>query len=231
MATRPHLNILMLQEVAKGLGELRDKVVFVGGAVTGLYINDPHAYPVTVSDDVDCVVEVTGRIEYSKIEKRLGQLGFKRPLDDDDIRIICRWQYNGITVDVMPTDETILGFTNRWYKEAMREKVTVTLPNSTSISIFSLPYFIATKLEAFKGRGRSYDWRSSQDLEDIVDVLGGCKEVETHLAAAPKHLKKYLRAEFSVLLEKRDDLMETIFGFLRDRGDHVLPVIDRIVGL
>lgn len=47
-------NLHMLEMVAKGLQSLKDEVVFVGGAVTSLYINDPAAPPVTASDDVDC---------------------------------------------------------------------------------------------------------------------------------------------------------------------------------
>src|SRR4028119_950961 len=29
---------------------------------------------------------------------------------------LCRWQYEGISIDVMPCDESVLGFSNRWYK-------------------------------------------------------------------------------------------------------------------
>jgi hypothetical protein len=28
---------------------------------------------------------------------------------------ICRWIYQDIKVDVMPTDENVLGFNNQWY--------------------------------------------------------------------------------------------------------------------
>jgi hypothetical protein len=63
---RPHKNILMLQEVARGLAELREDVVFVGGATTALYIDDEAAPPTTPSDDVDFVVEVASRSEYEK---------------------------------------------------------------------------------------------------------------------------------------------------------------------
>ena len=36
----PGTNITMLQIVANGLGELKDEMVFVGGAVAELYAND-----------------------------------------------------------------------------------------------------------------------------------------------------------------------------------------------
>jgi hypothetical protein len=37
----PSDNINMLQTVARGLGDLRDEMVFVGGAVAELYADDP----------------------------------------------------------------------------------------------------------------------------------------------------------------------------------------------
>jgi hypothetical protein len=36
-------NIVMLQTVATGLGNLKDEMVFVGGAVAELYASDPAA--------------------------------------------------------------------------------------------------------------------------------------------------------------------------------------------
>src|SRR4051812_1067118 len=33
---------------------------------------------------------------------------------------ICRWDYDGLTVDVMPTDGKILGFNNRWYSDGLK---------------------------------------------------------------------------------------------------------------
>ena len=35
------VNIAMIAAVARHLGELREKVVFVGGCATGLFITDP----------------------------------------------------------------------------------------------------------------------------------------------------------------------------------------------
>ena len=37
----PSTNMNMLQTVASGLGELKDEMVFVGGAVAELYASDP----------------------------------------------------------------------------------------------------------------------------------------------------------------------------------------------
>jgi hypothetical protein len=51
-------NIDMIEIVAAGLRELCDQVVFVGGATTSFYIDDPASAEMRPTDDVDCVVEI-----------------------------------------------------------------------------------------------------------------------------------------------------------------------------
>lgn len=46
-------NIKMLQIVASGLGDLKDKVVFVGGVIAELYATDPAASEIRATQDVD----------------------------------------------------------------------------------------------------------------------------------------------------------------------------------
>jgi hypothetical protein len=104
----------MLQTVASALGELREKVVFIGGAVVELYATDPAAPPVRPTIDVDCVVRITSRSEYRQIEKSLEKRGFRH--DRSENAPICRWLCGTLKVDVIPTDENILGFATRYEK-------------------------------------------------------------------------------------------------------------------
>ena len=53
------LNISMIKEIATALGELKDEVVFVGGATVSLYIDDSAAPTPSPSEDIDCVVEIS----------------------------------------------------------------------------------------------------------------------------------------------------------------------------
>jgi len=80
---------------------------------------------------------------------------------------LCRWVHHGTTLDVMPPDESILGFSNRWYRAAMESSVTEKLSDDLEIRIVTGPFFIATKLEASKGRGKG-DFFGSHDLEDLI---------------------------------------------------------------
>jgi hypothetical protein len=80
------------------------------------------------------------------------------------------------------------------------------------IRFISGPYFLATKLEAFHGRGRN-DFRMSHDLEDIVTVIDGRPEIVEEVRFAAADLQKYLSDEFRALSSNRD-FREAVPGHL-----------------
>jgi len=61
------------------------------------------------------------------------------------------------------------------------------------------PDFIATKLEAFKDRGK-HDFLLSHDLEDIISLIDGRPEIVTDIAIVSDDLKQYLAFEFASLM-------------------------------
>ncbi|MEO8762767.1 MAG: hypothetical protein ABI416_00675 [Ginsengibacter sp.] len=91
-------------------------------------------------------------------------------VNDQFSRVICRFTIGAVTVDIMPTGENVLGFSNRWYPKGYKNALEYRKDGNRVIKILSAPYFIATKLEAFKNRGKN-DGRTSTDFEDIVFVL------------------------------------------------------------
>jgi hypothetical protein len=50
---------VVVRTIAFALRELNEQVVFVGGAITGLYINDPAAVDVRPTKDVDISFAIT----------------------------------------------------------------------------------------------------------------------------------------------------------------------------
>jgi hypothetical protein len=149
-------NLELLCIVAEHLGPLRDRVVFVGGAATGLLITDPGAPSPRPTKDVDVIVEVASRAEYNTaLRDLLLDLGFSE--DTDEGAPLCRWGVAGVKVDIMPTAEGILGFTNRWYAPAIRHAVEYQLTGGQKSLLVTAPFFIATKLEAFRNRFQSSD--------------------------------------------------------------------------
>lgn len=183
--------------VAEHLGELRDEVVFLGGATVGLLITDPAAAAVRPTKDVDVIVEVGSWGEYAPLQERLRERGFAE--DTDEGAPLCRWVIESIKVDVMPTSEEILGFSNRWYGPAMRTSQTVQLTDEISIRVVTAPYFTATKLEAFRGRGQG-DYELSHDLEDLIAVVDGRPALTDEIEEAEADVRDYLQAGIGELL-------------------------------
>ncbi|RWY51606.1 hypothetical protein [Mucilaginibacter gilvus] len=204
-----HENLIRIKAVNEALKELEHEYVFVGGATVSLYATNAAAVnAVRPTDDVDILVELASYKGYTELDKRLLDIGFKNDMTSG---VICRYKIQGITVDVMPTHPEAMGFSNKWYPEGFQTAINYRLDNQTDIKIFSLPYFVATKWEAFKGRGT--DYRTSTDFEDLVYVFENADDFEEQMETAPEHLASYLRGEFEPILD-RDDFEEGLYAHL-----------------
>ncbi|ATB57723.1 hypothetical protein XFF6166_320004 [Xanthomonas citri pv. fuscans] len=139
--------------IADALGELRDQVVFLGGAVVGLLVSDPLAENVRATYDVDAVVNLDWA-RFRGIEARVESQGFAREMQSG---VVCRWVHEawGVIFDLMPVDAGVLGFSNRWYAHAVETAQVVALSDRLSIRLVTATAFVATKLEAFVTRGNS----------------------------------------------------------------------------
>jgi predicted nucleotidyltransferase len=204
-------NLAQLVAVATRLEPLLTQIAFVGGCVTGLLVTDPGAAPVRPTLDIAAIVEVASYVEFTILEDQLRALGFRETQSQG--APICRWAHANLLLDLMPTDPSILGFSNRWYAAALKNARTLRV-ESLDIRLITAPYFLATKLDAFHGRGKN-DYRMSHDLEDIVTVMDGGPELAAEVREADAELRRYLRLEFSTLLANRD--------FLEALPGHLLP--------
>lgn len=200
----------MVQHVAGKLGNLLEKVVFLGGSATALLITDPAAPDVRMTQDVDVIVEAATWLEYHHLEQELLGKGFTH--DTSEGAPICRWLIDGVIVDVMPVSEEILGFSNLWYGPALQNSVTRELSPELSIRLVTAPYFLATKIEAFRGRGNG-DYLASHDVEDMVTLIDGRKELLGEIITAPADLRKFLADTFCDYLAAQT-FVECISGHL-----------------
>lgn len=191
-------NVAMMELVADRLGEsLREDLVFVGGAVAGLLITDPAQPAIRATEDVDLIVHAAVRADYQRVEEALRQQGFANDVSKD--APICRWRIGSVTVDVMPTLEDILGFSNRWYPLALATAEKTPLPSGTAIRLVTAPVFVATKFEAFANRGAN-DYLFSHDLGDLISVIDGRDELIEECRDVGDTLKDYLRGWMRRLL-------------------------------
>jgi predicted nucleotidyltransferase len=208
MAAEWRIQEQMLQTVADALGpELVRQVAFVGGCTTALLITDAFAREsVRFTEDVDVIVHVLGYGKWQGLLSELRQRGFRESPEDD---IICRMRLpnaligRDLLVDFMPDDEAILNFTNRWYRDALRSATDHALPSGTLIRVVTPGYFLATKLEAYRGRGRN-DPLASRDIEDILAVVDGRDSLQSELLQAEPALGHYIAQAITDLLAHRD---------------------------
>ena len=194
-------NLPHLRRIAQALGELREQVVFVGGAVAGLLVTDPLADSVRATRDVDAVVNADW-LSFRRIEEQVERRGFARDASSD---VICRRVHkpSGLLFDLMPVQPEVLGFSNRWYPYAVETAEPVDLGDGVTIRLVSAVAFVATKLEAFVSRGKG-DFMSSHDLEDVMNIVDGREELDDEMAKAPTDLKEAVGAAFAHLLAHAD---------------------------
>ncbi|MEE4604368.1 MAG: hypothetical protein V2J65_24005 [Desulfobacteraceae bacterium] len=223
----------MIKKIAERLGSLRSKVVFLGGSATGFHITDRAEPEIRATKDVDIIVEVASIVGYHKLEITLRELGFFQKMQEDDP--ICRWYIDDVMVDVMPTDENILGFSNRWYLPAIKNSVTIELEPNLEIQIVTAPYFLGTKLDAYFGRGRG-DYLTSHDMEDIINFINGRVEILEDIQNSEQDLRAFIIKCLQGFLE--DELfLEALPGHLlpdqasQGRRSIILERIKKIVGL
>lgn len=199
MTEQPKTNLNNLAMVAAALGELREHLVFVGGAVVDLLITDPVHPGARTTMDVDAVVEVSGLDQYYGLLDQLRAKGFH---EDITSGLTCRWRKGEMVLDLMTADGTGLGFSNRWYRSACQNAVSLSIAG-LQIKVISAPDFLATKLEAFRDRG-GFDYMASHDLEDFITLVDGREELITEVKKAPVNLREFLAKSCQQLLGSRE---------------------------
>lgn len=212
--------------VAEALGpELCRQVAFVGGCTTGLFLTDEFTLEqVRFTDDVDVIIGVVDAASFARLQARLRELGFRDSLENDDP--ICAMRLGSLRVDFMPDDENILGFSNRWYKDALLSADDYSLTDKITIRLIKPVYFVATKLEAYLGRGRN-DPLGSKDLEDLLNLFDGRSELLTEIEQAGASLRQFIAAEVKKLLGSSDFSYAVQACALGD-GDRVELIFERL---
>ena len=211
-------NLPLLLDAVRKLAPFLDEIVFVGGVRLGLLITDEASAPIRGTTDVDVIAEILTYTEYIAFSERLREAHFT-----EDQELTCRWHSGALTLDVLALSKEVLGFTNIWYEPALHHASTLTLPEGPSIRVISAPYFLATKMEAFRGRGKM-DFQASHDLEDFVAVIEGRENIVNEIAESPRDVRDYLaQAAKGLLAESR--FLDVLPGFVLD--DERVPIIGK----
>lgn len=185
----PAVNTELLFSVLDRLEQLDQRFIIVGGAIVGLLVDQPELIEFRPTKDVDILVEVASRIEYSQLEEKLRALGLRNDLSED--APLCRWIVNQtVKLDVLPLETRILGFSSEWFKEAWKHALQIRLEERI-IHTISPVYLIATKLAAFTNRGNQDFWMS-HDLEDLITVIDGRENIVDEIRHSKANVRQYI---------------------------------------
>ncbi len=185
-----------MAEVAAALKELKEDMVFVGGAVISLYTDDPAADEIRPTQDVDLTTSIIKLSHWEKLQRKLSELGFHA---DPDGHSICSYKYKNIPVDIMSTDDGPFGPANKWYKLGL-DNLWIVKANNEEIRILSAPCFLATKFEAFNDRGS--DYRTSHDIEDVIYVIDNRVDIVAELANCKPEIRAFVKEQLQNIVSK-----------------------------
>lgn len=197
------IDLEAIGKVAKALKELKDSMVFIGGAVLGLYADDMAAGEVRPTTDVDLTVRMIRYGSWAMMEERLAEL---RIFPDPFGRAICSYKYEDIPIDIMPSEENPVGPLNPWYKKGFEDLIKIEVEGE-EIQLFSAPVYLATKFEAFNGRGN--DYRTSHDFEDIIYILDNRAALVNEIANSDQEVREFIRNQVSRIMDNlhRDEII------------------------
>ncbi len=196
-------NLPRLEQVALGLDNLLNRVIFIGGTVLELYATDASAPEIRPTREIDCLLNIQTASEFLEWGRALETKGFRRIKVADEERHIQHWRYDDIRLTFSYPDVGAPSTFNRWYNDGIFHAVSHILPSGRIIRIFTPPYVIATKIEAFLHRGK-YDFRLSEDFEDIVYLLDNRPEIKDEVFMAYYEVRNYIRSHFEYFLGSGD---------------------------
>jgi len=217
--------INMIEVVARALGdEMLNKVAFVGGCTTVLLVTDDLSKEeVRFTDDIDLIINVVGYAKWVAFQEQLRNRGFTESMEDD---VICRMRLGELKVDFMPDDKDILGFSNRWYKGALESAENYLLKDDLTIKLITPPFFIATKLEAYLGRGGE-DLLGSHDIEDVLYLIDGREELITEIKNIDRDVRCFIIEQITNLLAN-NYIEYAVQGFVRGNKGRENLIFERL---
>lgn len=184
------------KKVALALGDLNEQVVYVGGAIVSLYIDDSAAEDIRPTKDIDLTFKIATYAKLEQLREDLNQRGFQQNAEDT---VICRFRYEDLKVDVMATETIGWAPSNPWFKAGFDQAIPFVLDEVT-LHVLPLPFFLATKMEAFFNRGIK-DIYASHDLEDLVYLFNYTTDIDTQVLASNQELKIYLAEKLAIITE------------------------------
>ena len=188
-AAPAHPGFQRLVSVARALGDLRERVVFIGGAIAPLLQTDPPFREARITSDVDAIIATVSYTATQHVQEDLVRVGFTPAAD---ARHAHRWiAPNGIPFDLVPAGAHLGGTGGLADRLAIETAATTHVEPGLVIRHASGPGFVALKWAAHEDRGRD-DPLYSDDLLDILALVASRPTLVDEVAGAPQELRTYL---------------------------------------
>jgi predicted nucleotidyltransferase len=185
-----HPGFKRLVLVAEAVGDLRERIVFIGGALAPLLHSDPPFRGARITSDVDAIIATVSYVEAQRVQDEMVRLGFRHDLADP--RHLHRWVGAvGVPFDLVPAGEHLGAASGPTDRLAVETAARTTLTTGLTIRHASAPGFLALKWAAYQDRGRK-DPLYSDDLLDILALLASRPTLVAEVAAVPLELRTYV---------------------------------------
>lgn len=204
-----------LVSIASALGSLRERVVFIGGAIAPILHSEtvlPYSRP---THDVDAVLATHRYSDSADVGAELRSLGFhQRAIPTAHVH---RWlSADGISFDLVPTGDHLGGIGGPWddftVNSSQRSFVDgVELRHASSVA------FLVMKIAAFADRGGD-DPRMSHDVEDIVALSASRGSLVVEVAHAENSARREV-VNFTRSLVHSDAFDEILAAHLNNAID------------
>ncbi len=182
------INQSKLREVAEGMGEVRESVVFLGGVVLPYLLTEDLSHYVRYAKDVDFIVDFDNKADLFAFEDALFERGFKKL----STGAVSQWLLGRIKVEALPADPEVFTFNNQWCAEAMHHAERIDIGEGLCVNTISAPYYLGTKLNAFDRRGFG-NFSKSKDVFDMLLIFAGHEGIEEEIV---RHTSKVFRTFF-----------------------------------
>jgi len=184
--------------VTRKLEELGERFALIGGCALPFVVDRAYVPTIRPTTDIDFVVEILTRLDYSKLEARLRALHFQHDARPGAPK--CRWLVEGIQVDIISSSPEASELGSPWFVEGLESANSYELNEGLELNVIGPACLLATKIAAFLARGKN-DYIGCEDMEDIVALLEGCSGLLDSVKQASVALRQYVSTEMCRLLE------------------------------
>jgi predicted nucleotidyltransferase len=200
-AWREHPSVQRLARVARALGPLNARLVFIGGAVAPILQTDPPFSSARVTKDVDAVAATGSASDHAALQEGLRAQGFREAMSEAHAH---RWRAPDDSIfDLVPAGDHLGASGQLWDKIAIETATELQLEVDLAIRHANAPTFLALKWAAFRDRGAT-DPFNSHDLEDIIGVIASRPGIEDEVHVAPDAVRTFVREQMGWLAQHRD---------------------------